>query len=480
MPGTPKGPILAWEKMRETLVMAQTDDKASEVEVHRQQPPRIVIVGGGFAGVAAARALRGCNAEIVLIDRRNHHIFQPLLYQVATAVLAPSTIAAPIRQLLEKQKNLCVTMAEVTGVDLNSRSLETVSPVAGAKKIAFDYLVLATGMRPSYFGHDEFAKHAPGLKTLADAEAMRAKILSAFEAAEATDDAGERARQMTFVLVGAGPTGVELASSIALMGSITLRSNFRRIDPAKISILLIEHGSRILPSYAESLSTKAARRLAKLGVTVMTGTRVDHVDERGVIVGDKRIDSATVLWTAGVAPSQILATLGVDTDHAGRVRVGPFLNVPDKPEIFVVGDAAAATQGGRPLPGVAQVAIQQGRYVGRFISAALNARAQPRPFRYFDRGNLAVVGRNFAIMESGPIRLDGFVAFWIWALIHLMSLPQMQNRRRARTQWLWSYFTGQRGARLIPEPPPAGRADDPAVSNTETPNSNGEGAATTL
>jgi NADH dehydrogenase len=436
--------------------MAQVHDKASDVEPRGHQPPRIVIVGAGFAGVSAARALRGCNAEIVLIDRRNHHIFQPLLYQVATAVLAPSTIAVPIRQLVEKQNNLSVMMAEVTGVDLNSRSLETICPVVGARKIAFDYLVLATGMRPSYFGHDEFGKHAPGLKTLTDAEVIRAKILSAYEAAEVTDDADERARQMTFVLVGAGPTGVELAASIALMGSITLRANFRRIDPTKTSIMLIEGGSRILPSYAESLSKKAAKRLEKLGVTVMTGARVEHVDEQGVIVAGTRIESATVLWTAGVAPSPILSMLRVNTDHAGRVCVGPFLNIPDKPGIFVVGDAAAATQGGRPLPGVAQVAIQQGRYVGRFISAALNGRPQPRPFWYFDRGSLAVVGRNFAIMESGRVRLGGFVAFWIWALIHIMSLPLLQNRRRMRTQWLWSYFTGQRGARLIPEGPLGG------------------------
>jgi NADH:ubiquinone reductase (H+-translocating) len=258
---------------------------------------------------------------------------------------------------------------------------------------------------------------------------------------------------MTFVLVGAGPTGVELAGSIALMGSIALRSNFRRIDPAKISILLIEGGQRILPSYAESLSKKVVKRLEKLGVTVMTGTRVEHVDEQGVIVAGKRIESATVLWTAGVAPSPILSTLGVTTDHAGRVCTGPFLEVPDKPGIFVVGDAAAATQGGRPLPGVAQVAIQQGRYVGGFISALLNGRPKPRPFWYSDKGNMAVVGRNFAILESGRIRLGGFIPFWIWAFIHLMSLPQMQNRGRVLTQWLWTYLTGQRGARLIPEGP---------------------------
>lgn len=437
--------------MCETPATAQAHDEAADVAARSQQPPRIVIVGAGFAGVAAARALRRCKAEVALIDRRNHYIFQPLLYQVATAVLPPSTIAAPIRQLVRKQKNLSVMMAEATRVELNSRSLEINCPVVGAKKIAFDYLVLATGMRPSYFGHDEFAKHAPGLKTLADAEAIRAKILGAYETAEATDDADERARHMTFVLVGAGPSGVELAASIALMGSITLRSNFRRIDPSKTSIVLIEHGERILPSFAESLSKKAAKRLEKLGVTVMTGTRVEHVDEQGVIAAGKRIESATVLWTAGVAPSSVLSTLGVTTDHAGRVCVSPLLNIPDKPEIFVIGDAAAAVQRGRPLPGVAQVAIQQGRYVGRFISAVLNDRTKSAPFWYSDRGNLAVVGMNFAILETRRVRLGGVLAYWIWALVHIMSLPQPQNRRRLRTQWLWSYLTGQRGARLIPE-----------------------------
>jgi NADH:ubiquinone reductase (H+-translocating) len=435
---------------------AQPRSEAAAVAALPERKPRIVIVGGGFGGVAAARALRKSDAEVVLIDRRNHHIFQPLLYQVATATLAPSEVAAPIRQLAEKQKNLSVMMGEVTNVDLNSRTVEVDCPGLKVRKIAFDYLVLAAGMRPSYFGHDEFAEHAPGLKTLSDAEAIRAKILSAYETAELTDDPGERARQMTFVLVGAGPTGVELAGSIALMATVTLRSNFRRIDPAKTSILLLEGGQRILPSYTESLAKKAAGRLEKLGVKVMTGAMVEHVDEQGVIVAGKRIESATVLWTAGVAPSPILGTLGADRDRAGRVRVGPFLNLPDNPAVFVIGDAAAATQGGRTLPGVAQVAIQQGRYVGHFISAVLNGRPNPRPFRYFDKGSMAVVGENFAILESGRIRLSGFLTFWIWALLHVMSLPQLQNRRRVWTQWAWTYFTGQRSSRIIPEGPPRG------------------------
>jgi NADH:ubiquinone reductase (H+-translocating) len=415
---------------------------------------RIVIIGGGFAGLAAVRALRRCDAEVVLIDRRNHHIFQPLLYQVATAVLAPSEIAAPIRQLAERQENLSVMLAEVTGVNLGSHSVEASCPGIGVCSVPFDILVVATGMRPSYFGHDEFARYAPGLKTLNDAETIRAKILSAYELAESTDDPGERERQMTFVLVGAGATGVELAASMAQMAAITLRKNFRRIDPSKSRIILLEGGDRILPSFAEPLSKKAARRLEKLGVEVVTGVKVEKVDDRGVIAGGKRIPSATVLWTAGVAPSPIVKMLGVQTDRAGRASVGPLLNVPDAPRVFVIGDTASVIQDGRPLPGVAQAAIQQGRYVGRVISEQLKGREPKRPFRYFDKGNMAVVGKNFAVLEAGRVRMSGFVTWLVWVFIHLMSLPQLQNRLRVQTQWLWSYLTGQRSSRLISEVPP--------------------------
>jgi len=414
---------------------------------------RIVIIGGGFAGIAAARALKRADAEVILIDRRNHHIFQPLLYQAATAVLAPSEIAAPIRQLAVKQKNLAVILGEVTGVDLNSRTVSAKSPGLGARKIPFDFLVVATGMRPSYFGHDEFAQYAPGLKSLNDADTIRTKILSAFELAEATDDAAERDRQMTFVLVGAGPSGVELAGSLAHMVAVTLRGNFRRINPAESTIILLEGGNRVLPSFAESLSRKATRRLEKLGVKVMTGVKVEKVDEQGVIAGDKRIPSATVLWTAGVAASPIVKMLGTKTDRAGRASVGPRLDVPDVPGVFVVGDTAAVMQDGRPVPGVAQAAIQQGHYVGRAISEQLNGRQPRRPFRYFDKGNMAVVGKNFAILEAGRFRMSGFLTWYIWAFIHVASLPQLQNRMRVETQWIWSYLTGQRSSRLIREAP---------------------------
>src|SRR5712672_2634742 len=414
---------------------------------------RIVIVGGGFAGIAAVRALKHCDADVVLIDRRNHHIFQPLLYQVATAVLAPSEIAAPIRQLTEKQRNLSVMWAEVRSVDLGARAIDVDWHDVHLKKMTYYYLVIATRVQPSYFGHDEFARYAPTLKTITDAELIRTKLLSAYEMAEMTDDADERARQMTFVLVGAGPTGVELAASMAQLASVTLRSDFRKIDPTKTSILLIEGGSRVLPSYAESLSEKAAKRLDRLGVEVMTGAIVEKVNEQGVTVAGKLIKSATVLWTAGVAPSPIVRMSGVQTDRAGRACVGPFMNVPDNQGIFVVGDTASLIQDARPVPGVAQAAIQQGRYVGRFIASELKGKSPPRPFRYLDKGSMAVIGKNFAIMETGRIRMSGFLAWLVWAAVHLISLPQRHNRMRVRTQWLWSYFTGQRSSRLMSEEP---------------------------
>jgi len=419
----------------------------------RPARPRVVIVGGGFAGIATAKALRHSDIDVTLIDRRNHHIFQPLLYQVATSVLAPSDVAAPIRQLAARQENVSVLLAEVIGVDLESRSVEVEDCTSETKKITFDYLVIAAGTQSSYFGHNEFARYAPCLKTLTDAETVRSKILSAYEVAEFTDDAAERLRHMTFVLVGAGPTGVELAASIALMNTTTLRSNFRRINPADTSIFLLEGGKRVLPSFAESLANKAAARLAKLGVKVVTGAMVEHIDERGVTVGGKRIESATVLWTAGVSPSPLVKMLGVATDRAGRACVGPHLNLPDNRRVFVVGDAATLMQDGKPLPGVAQAAIQTGRYVGRLIAQESRGGTPPRPFRYFDKGSIAVVGQNFAVMESGRIRFAGFPAWFVWAFIHLLTLPQLQNRRRVQNQWFWSYLTGQRSSRLVVEAP---------------------------
>ena len=427
--------------------------KLSPPEPASRKQKRVVIIGGGFGGIAAARALRRCDAEVVLIDRRNHHIFQPLLYQVATAVLAPADIAAPIRQLGEKKKNLTVMLAEVTAVDLNSRFVNVSLPTSGTHNIAFDFLIVAAGMQPSYFGHDEFARYAPGLKNLTDAEKIRTKILSAYELAELSSDESERSRLMTFVLVGGGATGVELAGSMAHMAKVTLRENFRQIDPAKTSIVIIEGGNRILPTFAESLSKKATRRLEKLGVKVLTGTKVEKVDDQGVIAGGKRIPSATVLWTAGVAVSPVVKTLGVPTDRAGRLPIDPFLMVSGADGVFAVGDVAVLTQGGRPLPGVAQVAIQQGRYVGRLISRQLKGQTARRPFRYFDRGTMAVVGKSFAVLERDRIRTSGFMTWLVWVFIHVMFLPQLQNRLRVQRQWFWSYWTGQRSSRLIDEAP---------------------------
>ena len=431
----------------------RSQEKLPPPEAASRKQKRVVIIGGGFAGVAAAHALRHADAEVVMIDRRNHYIFQPLLYQVATAVLSPADIAAPIRQLEAKQRNVSVFLAEVTGVDVASRTIEARSPGAGVRKIAFDYLVVATGMRPSYFGHDEFARYAPGLKSLGDAETIRAKILSAFELAATTEDEDERARLMTFVLVGAGPSGVELAASLAHLVKVTLRGNFRRIDPTKASIILLDAGKRILPTFAELLSRRVSKRLEKLGVKVTTDVKVEKVDEQGVIAGGTRIPSATVLWTAGVAASPIPKMLGTKTDRAGRALVDPFLKVVDALGVFVVGDAASVMQNEHPVPGVAQAAIQEGRYVGRLIAKELKGRKVKRPFRYFDKGNMAVVGKNYAVLERGWLRTSGFLTWLVWAFVHILSLPQLQNRLRVQRQWLWSYFTGQRSSRLIPEPP---------------------------
>jgi len=413
--------------------------------------PRVVIIGGGFGGVAAARALRHADVDILLLDRRNHHIFQPLLYQVATSVLSPADIAAPIRELEAKQRNLSVALAEVVGINLAERTVEASVPGIGTRKLPFDFLVVATGMRPSYFGHDEFARSAPGLKSLTDAETIRAKVLNAFELATIAEDEGERAKQMTFVLVGAGPTGVELAASLAHLVRVTLRRNFRGIDPAMARIILLDGAKRILPTFSEVLSSKAAKRLQSMGVQVRTDVKVETVDDAGVIAGGERISSATVLWTAGVAASPVTKMLGTKTDRAGRVLVDPFLKVADADGVFVIGDAAALIQDERPVPGVAQAAIQEGKYIGQYIARTLRGHKFTRPFRYVDKGSMAVVGRNFAVLERGSLRTSGFLTYLVWAFIHMLALPQLQNRLRVQGQWLWSYITGQRSSRLIPE-----------------------------
>ena len=449
-----------------SAMLANTRVDAATYVVAAPPAPRkrVVIIGGGFAGIAAARALRHSDADVVLIDRRNHYIFQPLLYQVATAVLSPAEISAPIRQLEAKQRNVTVLLAEVTGVDVAFRTIDAETSGAGVRKIAFDYLVVATGMRPNYFGHDEFARYAPALKSLADAETIRGKILGAFELAAATEDEDERTRQMTFVLVGAGPTGVELAASLAHLVKVTLRNNFRHIDPAKARIILIDAAKRVLPTFSEPVSLNVARHLAKLGVEVVTDAKVEKVDDQGVTVGGNRIASATVLWTAGVLSSPIPKMLGTKTDRAGRALVDPFLGVVNMPSVFVIGDAASVMQNEHPVPGVAQAAIQEGHYVGRLIASDLKGKKVKHPFRYFDKGNMAAVGRNYAVLERGRLHTGGFLTWLVWGVVHILALPQLQNRMRVQSQWLWSYFTGQRASRLIPEAPMAvsNRVDGPA------------------
>src|SRR5215831_8209922 len=390
--------------------------------------PHVVIVGGGFGGLAAAKALKNAPVRVVLVDRANHHLFQPLLYQVAISVLSPGQIASPIRGILRNQKNATVILGEVTGVDKDKRCVFANSADREGVPLPYDYLILATGVTHSYFGHDEFAKFAPGLKSVADAVAVRNKILNAFEQAEAEEDPSLHRDLLTFVLVGAGPTGVEMAGAIATLIRSTLQSDYRRIDPSIARVVLVDRGKRVLATFWEELSEAAKRRLEELGVEVRLGQGVDRVDEEGVIAAGERIASKTVIWTAGVTPSPAGKWLGVETDHSGRVRIQKDLTVPGHPEIMVVGDTAALDQDGKPLPGVAQVAMQQGRYAGRLIRSRMNGTKQPAPFRYFDKGTMAVVGKGFAILQTGKVRLRGFLAWMAWAAVHLEFLATSSLR----------------------------------------------------
>jgi NADH:ubiquinone reductase (H+-translocating) len=411
--------------------------------------PVVVIVGGGFGGLAAARTLRNAPVQVILVDRTNHHLFQPLLYQVATSELSPSHIASPIRGILKNSDNTIVLLGDVTGINVEARCIVADSSDRTSVPLSYDYLILATGVQHSYFGHAEFEKYAPGLKSLADAVSVRNKILRAFETAEAEEDTSLHQDLLTFVLVGAGPTGVEMASAIAVMVRGTLKSEFRRIDPTSVRIVLVDRGARPLASFSPDLSAAAKQRLEKLGVEVRSGQGVDSIDEEGVIVAGERIASKTVIWTAGVAPSPAAKWIGAETDHAGRVRVKADLTVAEHPEIFVVGDTASLDQDGKPLPGVAQVAMQQGRYAADVIRRRVFGKPAPGPFRYFDKGNLAVVGKGFAVLESGKVRLSGFPAWVVWAAVHLEFLAQSSLRVTVFVQWVWTYLTGQRGSRLI-------------------------------
>jgi NADH dehydrogenase len=413
--------------------------------------PLVVIVGGGFGGLAAAKALRRAPVNVLLIDRSNHHVFQPLLYQVATSVLAPGQIASPLRGLLATQENTSVMLGNVTGIDSATRHVIVDAGDREGLRVGYDYLVLATGATHTYFGHDEFARFAPGLKSLADAESLRNHILTVFENAEAEENPECRKALMTFVLVGAGPTGVEMASAISVMARTTLENNFRRIDPKSAHIILVDMARRPLGTFAESISEAARLRLLRLGVDVRLEKAVQAIDAEGAVVGDDRIPSKTVIWTAGVAPSPAGKWLGCDEDRAGRVRIKQDLTIQNHPEIYVIGDTASLDQDGRPLPGVAQVAMQQGHYAAKSIFRRVTKKSPLPSFRYFDKGSLAVVGKNFAVLQTGRIRMSGYFAWLVWALVHIQFLADNSLRFSVFLQWVWTYLSGQRGDRLIVE-----------------------------
>jgi NADH:ubiquinone reductase (H+-translocating) len=423
---------------RESRRILMTKSDASN---HR---PRVVIIGAGFAGLSAAKALRDAPFDVIVVDRHNYHLFQPLLYQVATAGLSPADIASPIRSILRDQKNATVILARVSHIDLKQKEVE-----AEAFRIDFDHLIVATGAQHAYFGHQNWAAYAPGLKTIDDATYLRRRILLAFEKAETEPVAAERRRLLNFVVVGGGPTGVEMAGAIAELAKRALAMDFRSIDPRCARIILVEAGPRLLPSFDPSLSEAARRSLEQLGVEVRLGATVTDCDCQGVSLADERIEARTVMWAAGVMASPAGNWLGVQTDRAGRVKVAADLSLPGHPDVFVIGDTALALDGhGKPLPGVAPVAKQQGKYVADLLMA--RARGNERlPFRYRDFGAMATIGRKRAIAQIGRLKTSGLVAWVLWSVAHIYFLIGFRNRLAVATNWAWNYLTFQRGTRLI-------------------------------
>lgn len=409
--------------------------------------PRVVIVGVGFGGLAAARALSRTPVAITLVDRRNYHLFQPLLYQVATASLSPADIAWPIRSIVARQANASVQLGRVTGVDVAAREV-----VLECHRVPYDFLVLATGARHSYFGRDDWEGVAPGLKKIADATAIRERVLLAFERAELSDDRLERRRLLTFVVIGAGPTGIEMAGAIAELARTALAADFRRIDPRQARVVLLEAGPRVLPSFPEELSRKATRELERLGVEVRTGSPVGDCDAHGVTVSGRRIPSATLIWAAGVVASPAAKWLGAAADGAGRVVVEPDLSVPGQPDIFVIGDTASVRHGDTIVPGIAPAAKQMGAHVARVIDGRVRGRPAAPAFRYRHQGSLATIGRKAAVADFGRLRLSGLCAWLLWAVVHVWFLIGWRNRLLVSLNWLWSYLTFERGARLITAP----------------------------
>ncbi|MFT6078205.1 MAG: NADH dehydrogenase [Planctomycetota bacterium] len=407
--------------------------------------PHVVVVGGGFAGLMAVRSLRRAPVRVTLVDRRNHHLFQPLLYQVATAALNPGDIAYPIRSVLRSQKNARTLLGRVCGIDTENNSLKLRDG-----DIDYDYLLLATGASHSYFGKDEWETWAPGLKTIEDALEIRRRVLSAFEAAERIGDSDPKKLRetLTFVIVGAGPTGVELAGALAEIGRLTVAKDFRSFDPRSLRVVLVEAASRVLPPFLESLSEKAKQQLEQLGVEVRLNSLVTHIDEHGVQLGEEHLAARTVLWGAGVAASPLGASLGAETDRAGRVKVAPDLRVAGLDNVFVAGDLMHLEYKGKMVPGVAPAAIQAGRAVARNIQALVAGR-ETKPFRYLDKGSLATIGRAKAVGSIGRMEFSGWFAWWVWWMIHIAYLVGYRNRIAVMMGWAWQYFAFSRGARLI-------------------------------
>jgi len=406
----------------------------------------VVVIGGGFGGLAATRALAQSDVLVTLVDRRNHHLFTPLLYQVAMAGLSPAEIAAPIRSVLRKQKNARILLANATRIDVAARRVE----LTEAPALEYDFLVVAAGSRTSYFGHEEWQGVAPGLKDIEDAIEIRRRVLLAFEAAERETDPAAQRRHLTFVVIGGGPTGVELAGAIAELAGYVLSRDFRSIRPEATRVVLIEGSQRVLGTFAAELSESAKKSLAEMGVEVLTGARVTRIDASGVVFGDTRIEAATVLWAAGVTASPLNESLGAPLDRAGRVRVDASCTLPGHPEVFCIGDAAVFVPEGsdQPLPGVSPVAIQQGRFAARQIQRAL--KRQPiQTFEYFDKGSMATIGRSRAVVELGKLRLSGFAAWLFWLLVHIYYLIDFRSRILVLVNWAWAYFRYSRGARLI-------------------------------
>ncbi|KLK93463.1 hypothetical protein AA309_09125 [Microvirga vignae] len=417
---------------------------------------RVVIVGAGFGGLTVAKALAKAPIDLTVVDQHNYHLFQPLLYQVATAALSPADIASPIRTILKGQRNSSVLLAKVTGIDTNSGEV-----MAGDRRIPYDYLVLATGARHAYFGHDDWEAYAKGIKTIDDATALRRKILLAFERAEFEHDPVERGRLLAFVIIGGGATGVEIAGAMAELARKALAVDFRSIDPTNARIVLIEAGPRLLPVFEEHLSEAARRSLEELGVEVRVSTAVTDCDEAGVSLADQRIGTRTIIWAAGVQASRAGQWLGAETDRAGRVKVAPDLSVPGYPNIFVLGDTAhVRDMDGKPLPGVAPVAKQEGKYVAELIQTRIAGGDLP-PFRYRDPGSLATIGRKKAVVQFRRLRLSGYLAWWLWSVAHIYFLIGFRNRLVVAMNWAWTYVSFQRGARLItgPDPEPEIRTD---------------------